>query len=154
MATVDGYGGRRYQYLAVGLTYLAISIGSLIPAVKRAYDDAKRQAAVAAAIEEHDIRTLATQQRQLNEEFEALGIGPLEDDVQQQKDAGIGNVVVAFFVLPILAMFEYGLYVAAVGLLALGFALYKAWDLTDGQGLDLELRGPFRVGSGPIAATF
>lgn len=155
MATVDGYGGRRYQYLAVGLTYLAISIGSLIPAVKRAYDDAKRQAAVAAAIEEHDIRTLATQQRQLNEEFEALGIAPLEDEVQQQQnDAGIGNVVVAFFVLPILAMFEYGLYVAAVGLLALGFALYKAWDLTDGQGLDLELRGPFRVGSGPIAATF
>ena len=156
MATVDGYGGRRYQYLAVGLTYLAISIGSLVPAVKRAYDDAKRQAAVAAAIEKHDIRTLGTQQRQLNEEFEALGLGPLADSIrqQQEKDAGIGNVVVAFFFLPILAMFEYGLYVAAVGLLALGFALYKAWDLTDGQGLDLELRGPFRVGSGPITATF
>jgi hypothetical protein len=154
MATVDGYGGRRYQWLAVGLTYLAISIGSLIPAIKRAHDDAKRQAAVAAAIEKHDIRTLATQQRQLNEELEALGIEPLADEAQQETSAGMGNVVVALFFLPILAMFEFGLYAAAVGLLALGFALYKAWDLTDGQGLDLDLRGPFRVGSGPIAATF
>jgi hypothetical protein len=51
-----------------------------------------------------------------------------------------------------LALFEFGLYVAGVGLLALGFGLYKAWDLTDGQGLDLVLTGPFRVGSGPIAA--
>src|SRR5688500_12897499 len=56
MASVDGYGGRRYQYLAVGLTYLALSLGSLVPAIKRAHDDAKRREAIAAA----QIRTLAT----------------------------------------------------------------------------------------------
>src|SRR5687768_10506923 len=76
MAAVDGYGGRRYQYLAVGLTYLAILLGSLVPAIKRANDDPKRRAAIVAA----DIRTLATQQQQLNEEFEALGI---KDDVPE-----------------------------------------------------------------------
>lgn len=147
MAAVDGYGGRRYQYLAVGLTYLAILLGSLVPAIKRANDDAKRRAAIAAA----DIRTLATQQRQLNEEFEALGI---EDDVPEPvAEPSTGKSVFAFLILPMLAMFEFGLYAAGVGLLALGFALYKAWDLTDGQGLDLVLKGPFRVGSGPIAAT-
>jgi hypothetical protein len=148
MATVDGYGGRRYQYLAVGLTYLAISLGSIVPAIKRAHDDAKRRAAIEAA----QIRTLATQHQQINEELEALGIEPIR--AEPKEEPGLGNVLVAFFVLPILAMFEFGLYVAGVGLLALGFALYKAWDLTDGQGLDLVLKGPFRVGSGPIAAAF
>ncbi len=147
MASVDGYGGRRYQYLAVGLTYVAILLGSLVPAIKRANDDAKRRAAIAAS----DIRTLATQQKQLNEEFEALGI---KDDVPEPvAEPSVGKSVFAFLILPMLAMFEFGLYAAGVGLLALGFALYKAWDLTDGQGLDLVLTGPFRVGSGPIAAT-
>ena len=149
MGTVDGYGGRRYQYLAVGLTYLAISIGSMIPAIKRAHDDAKRRAAIEAA----QIRTLATEHKAINEELEALGIEPIRAE-QPKEEAGIGSFLVAFFTLPILAMFEFGLYVAGVGLLALGFALYKAWDLTDGQGLDLVLKGPFRVGSGPITATF
>jgi hypothetical protein len=149
MASVDGYGGRRYQYLAVGLTYLAISIGSIVPAIKRAHDDAKRQAAIEAA----QIRTLATEHQAINEELEALGIEPIRTRPQEEK-AGVGSFVVAFFTLPILAMFEYGIYVAAVGLFAIGFALYKAWDFTDGQGLDLQLRGPFRVGTGPITATF
>jgi hypothetical protein len=148
MGSVDGYGGRRYQYLAVGLTYLAISVGSMIPAIKRAHDDAKRRAAIEAA----QIRTLATEHQAINEELEALGIEPIK--AEKEEEAGVGSVIIAFFTLPILAMFEFGLYVAAVGLLALGFALYKAWDLTDGQGLDLVLKGPFRVGSGPIAATF
>src|SRR5688572_902476 len=146
MAAVDGYGGRRYQYLAVGLTYLAILLGSLIPAIKRAQDDAKRRAAIEAA----QIRTLATQHQAINEELEALGIEPVR---AEQPEVSPGKSVFAFLILPLLAMFEFGLYAAGVGLLALGFALYKAWDLTDGQGLDLVLKGPFRVGSGPIAAT-
>jgi hypothetical protein len=146
MATVDGYGGRRYQYLAVGLTYLAILLGSLVPAIKQANDDAKRRAAIEAA----QIRTLATQTRQINEELESLGIEPIRAEPQAEVSAG--KSLFAFLILPMLAMFEFGLYVAGVGLLALGFGLYKAWDLTDGQGLDLVLTGPFRVGSGPIAA--
>jgi hypothetical protein len=146
MASVDGYGGRRYQYLAVGLTYVAILIGSVVPAIKRANDDAKRRAAIEAA----QIRTLATQQQAINEELEALGIEPVR---AEEPEVSAGKSVFALLILPMLAMFEFGLYAAAVGVLALGFALYKAWDLTDGQGLDLVLKGPFRVGSGPIAAT-
>ena len=145
MASVDGYGGRRYQYLAVGLTYLAILLGSLVPAIKRANDDAKRRAAIEAA----QIRTLATQHQAINEELEALGIEPVR---AEEPEVSPGKSLFAFLILPMLAMFEFGLYAAGVGLLALGFAMYKAWDLTDGQGLDLMLKGPFRVGSGPIAA--
>lgn len=149
MGSVDGYGGRRYQYLAVGLTYLAICLGSIVPAVKQAYDDEQRRAAIAAA----HLRTLGTQQQVINEELEELGMEPIRAQ-QPEEPPGMGNFLIAFLTLPVLAMFEYGLYVAGVGLLALGFAVYKAWDLTDGQGLDLELKGPFRVGSGPITATF
>ena len=148
MGSIDGYGGRRYQYLAVALTYLAISLGSIVPAIKRANDDAKRRAAIEAA----QIRTLATQQQQINEELVAMGIEPIKPPPAEEPSTG--GFLVAFFTLPLLAMFEFGLYVAGVGLLAVGFALYKAWDLTDGQGLDLQLRGPFRVGTGPIEATF
>jgi hypothetical protein len=149
MGSVGGYGGRRYQYLAVGLTYFTICVGSIIPAVKRANDDAKRRAAIEAA----QIRTLATEHQAINEELEALGIEPIRTQ-EKEDQPGLGSFLVAFFTLPILAMFEFGLYVAAVGLLALGFSIYKAWDLTDGQGFDLVLKGPFRVGSGPITATF
>jgi hypothetical protein len=148
MASVAGYGGRRYQYLAVGLTYFTICVGSIIPAVKRANDDAKRRAAIEAA----QIRTLATEHQVINEELEALGMEKIA--VDKEDEPGIGSFLIAFFTLPILAMFEFGLYVAGVGLLALGFSIYKAWDLTDGQGFDLALKGPFRVGTGPIQATF
>src|SRR5687768_3917543 len=106
MASVDGYGGRRYQYLAVGLTYLAICIGSMVPAVKRAHDDAKRRAAIEAA----HIRTLGTQSQIINEELEALGMEPIRDEPKDKP--GVGSFLIAFFTLPILAMFEFGLYVA------------------------------------------
>jgi hypothetical protein len=148
MASIGGYGGRRYQYLAVGLTYFTICVGSIIPAVKQAHDDAKRRAAIEAA----QIRTLATEHQAINEELEALGMEKIT--IEQKDEPGVGSFLIAFFTLPILAMFEFGLYVAGVGLLALGFAIYKAWDLTDGQGFDLVLKGPFRVGTGPITATF
>jgi hypothetical protein len=39
-----------------------------------------------------------------------------------------------------------------MGLLAMGYAMYQAWRQTDGQGMSLELSGPFRVGQGPIPA--
>jgi hypothetical protein len=42
MAAVDGYGGRRYQILAVGLTYFAIGLGSLIPAINEAREAEQR----------------------------------------------------------------------------------------------------------------
>jgi hypothetical protein len=148
MASIDGYGGRRYQYLAVGLTYFAICVGSMVPAIKRANDDAKRRAAIEAA----QIRTLATEHQAINEELEALGMEPIR--VEKEVEVGVVGFLIGFLTLPILAMFEFGLYVAGVGLLALGFAIYKAWDLTDGQGFDLVLKGPFRVGTGPIPATF
>jgi hypothetical protein len=57
-----------------------------------------------------------------------------------------------FFVLPILSSFSYGIYAGVLSIFGLGFAMKKAWELTE-LVTDYELTGPFRVGEGPIAAT-
>src|SRR5688572_8049554 len=48
MAAVDGYGGRRYQWLAVALTWFAIGLGSLVPAINEAREAADRHRAIQA----------------------------------------------------------------------------------------------------------
>jgi hypothetical protein len=69
---------------------------------------------------------------------------------KKEERIGPGAILVAILTLPVLAMLAFGLYAGGFGLFTLGFAMYKAWQLTDGQGLDLQLKGPFRVGTGPI----
>jgi hypothetical protein len=184
MAAVDGYGGRRYQILAVALTYFAVGLGSLAPAFQEAREAEARRKAIAA----DTTRMLATQGRAINEELKALGIDPNAEETTGAEEAagdgeetasdgeeaaavtppvvkkptaaqnaggpGLGAFVILFLTLPILAMFQFGLYASAVGLLSFGYALYQAWKLTDGQGLDLQLKGPFRVGTGPIQPAF
>jgi hypothetical protein len=49
-------------------------------------------------------------------------------------------------------MMQFGMMASAMGIMALGYALYQAWKQTDGEGMLLELSGPFRVGKGPIPA--
>ena len=172
MGAVDGYGGRRYQYLAVVLSYLAISVGQVVPALR----EAKATEARMAAIRADTNRTLATQGLALQEAMEdiakdsvfagtALADEGEDEDAEpapvqagkpaaQAKVAGglPGNLLVLLLFLPLLALFQGGIHVTAVGFLALGYGLYQAWTRTDGHGLDLNLKGPFRVGSGPIPA--
>ena len=176
MRAVDGYGGRRYQYLAVALSYFAISLGQLVPASREAEAALQRKAAIRADTN----RTLATQGLALQEAMADIAqdstfIGsPLaEDEVETGADAddeeaaapvqagkptsaaatssGPRNLLVLILFLPILALFQgLGIHVTAVGFLALGYAMHQAWKQTDGHGLDLKLKGPFRVGAGPI----
>jgi hypothetical protein len=175
MAAVDGYGGRRYQFLAVGLTYFAIGLGSLVPAINEANEAADRRRAIQA----DTTRRLATQGKAIAEELDAFiaeqagaeqeegegeadgaedsataaaeaPVAPKPSAAKQPDRIGIGNVLIAVLTLPLLAMFAFGYTAAGVGLLTFGYALREAWRLTDGQGLDLQLKGPFRVGTGPI----
>jgi hypothetical protein len=180
MSAVDGYGGRRYQYLAVFLSYFAISIGQLVPASREAADAEVRKAAIRADTN----RTLATQGLALQEAMQDIAqdstfIGtPLSDEGEEAADeeeaaeeeeaiasqagkttppteesSGPKNLLVLLLFLPILALFQgLGIHVTAVGLLALGYGIFQAWKQTDGHGLDLNLKGPFRVGAGPISA--
>jgi len=175
MAATDGYGGRRYQIMAVALTYFSIGLGSLIPAVNEARETAERRRAIAA----DTTRRLATQSRAMAEEMDAFiaeqqsgtdpagaaaeGAGDASEEdtsvVAAEKPAppkkpdtpGIADYLLGILILPVIAMFAFGYMAAGVGLFTLGYALREAWTRTDGQGLELVLKGPFRVGTGPIA---
>jgi hypothetical protein len=68
--------------------------------------------------------------------------------------AQIGVAIVLLFTLPLLTIFGFGgIYGAVITLASLGYGMYKAWDLTSG-GPALEVTGPHKVGSGPIAPAF
>ncbi|MEP6731801.1 MAG: hypothetical protein ABJE10_14235 [bacterium] len=63
------------------------------------------------------------------------------------------GAIALIFLLPILSSFaSYGIYTGVISIFALGFALRRAWQMTE-LVTDYELSGPYRVGSGPIAAT-
>jgi hypothetical protein len=61
----------------------------------------------------------------------------------------VANTLLLIALLPVLGLLTYGVHAAGIGIVALGFGVYKAWDIT-GQGVAHELSGPHRVGTGPI----
>ena len=168
MSSLDGYSTRRYQYLAVTLTYLCFLIGFTIPAVREQRDAITRNAVNRVKME----GTMATQRDAINEELAALSasrgvaVDPLsgedsrleEQAAAQRKAAeenigpGPGLALVLLLFSPFFAMMQFGMMASAMGVMALGYALYQAWKQTDGQGMLLDLSGPFRVGQGPIPA--
>ena len=178
MKALDGYSNRRYQYLAVGLTYASFLIGFAVPAAieekssreRLAINRAKMQGTMATQADalrdelgdltapavpaEDPEASAATEASAADEgaEPEAAPAAPATDadDADTGPDLGLGLVVLLF--LPVLALFQFGLTFSAAGLMSLGYALYQAWNQTDGQGLQFTLSGPYRVGEGPIPA--
>jgi hypothetical protein len=171
MATLDGYSNRRYQYLAVGLTYAALFVGFAAPSAIAARKDAARRADVRAKMQ----GTVATEADAMRQELASLTQPPPTDstneaeatgDDEQPKPAtppvpaatkdnigpGPGLAFVLLLLLPFIASMQFGLTFSAVGFSSIGYALYLAWSKTDGQGMHLALTGPFRVGQGPIPA--
>ena len=67
------------------------------------------------------------------------------------KGPGPGLLAFMFLLTPFLGMIGNGMAFSAAGVAAVGYSLYLAWKLTDGQGRDLQLSGPYKVGEGPIA---
>jgi hypothetical protein len=162
MSSLDGYSTRRYQYLAASLTYLCFLIGFTIPAVREQRDAVTRNA-------ENRVKmqgTMATQADAINEELAALNasrgvaVDPSEEQAAplQKKAAaddigpGPGLALVLLLFSPFFAMMQFGMMASAMGVMALVYAMYQAWKQTDGQGMTLDLTGPFRVGQGPIPA--
>ena len=183
------YGGRRYQILAVTLTYAALGLAMVFPVVLAAHRlDAvvappKREARYGPAGEsaefDEEMRRMQAEPREGEDPEVAAAradslahadsIARLErtranykamdknaamaDRLAGGVGAKIVGVVSLLFILPILSSFAYGLYAGVFGILALGFGLKKAWELTD-LVMDFELTGPFKVGQGPIAPSF
>jgi hypothetical protein len=190
-ATGD-YGGRRYQILAVCLTYFAIGFGSIAPAVRAAREYRHVGAAPKrdlrtgpqgemTAIEEemHDpnnpMFALANQGldsaeiaarrdslvkaeavSRLERSREAFKARSAENAQGARLSGGFVKILVGTVILlvtlPLLSLFAYGIYGAVVGVLALGYGMRKAWQLTE-LAVDWKVTGPFRVGMGPIKPT-
>lgn len=175
------YGARRYQILAVAMTYLALCIGTFTPWVKTFVEVRRetRAAAAAAATKSQEQQAAAAEsggERELTYEDsldarELETIAALEDrtrpaepvipqgmDERMAKLSGLNlfqllmNALLLFVLLPVIAMLPYGIGAAAIGLFGLGFSMYKAWDMT-ATGVELKISGPFKVGTGPIRST-
>ena len=167
MSSLGGYSNRRYQYIAVALTYVCFLIGFTASAVSEERDARNRRTEIRAKMQ----GTMATQGDALREEMAALNaqVGgpadPLSGEISPPEEqaappetgppadnTGSGTGLVLLLFSPVLAMMQFGIMFSAVGLLVLGYAIYQAWKQTDPQGMALELTGPFRVGQGPIPA--
>jgi hypothetical protein len=181
------YGGRRYQVLAVSLTYLALGLAMLMPVIvaarrlEKVTAPAKREARSGPAGEQaafrDEIANLASQPREGEDPADvAARVDSIAraDSIQRLEKTranliandgnmamagklagGVGAVIIGtielILLLPIIGSFlSYGPYAAAMSIIALVFALRKAWQLTE-LVTDYELTGPFRVGEGPIA---
>src|SRR5215207_1771324 len=167
MTALDGYSARRYQYLAVSLTYLCCLVGCGVPAALKGRTARERRADNRARMQ----GTMASQTDALRAELAQLNpprADAAEPSGSDESDAaapplvaptnraepdvgpGPGLALVMLVLLPFVASLQFGMTGSAVGFAALGYGLYQAWTRTDGQGLHLRLSGPFRVGQGPI----
>jgi hypothetical protein len=174
-----GWPGRKYQYLAVGLTYFALGFGAVIPTLlslrgarqahQRVVADsiAAARARAAADSASADSNTTAArpvdQLATLADSMEAararprIRVSPSAQGAEKLASESLFGVIsgllLMILTLPILANLQYGIYAAGIGIVAFAFGMKKAWDLTEG-GVELELSGPFKVGQGPIAPSF
>jgi len=175
-----GWPGRKYQILAVALTYFALGFGAIIPTVwslrsaRRDYRQAvadsvaaaRAKAAADSASASDSTRPSASSVDQLAAIADSMEAArsrrPVHKSAAEQGADKLArgslfgvvtSLLVMILTLPILANLQYGIYAAGLGLMAFAFGMKKAWDLTEG-GMVLELKGPYKVGEGPIAPSF
>jgi hypothetical protein len=79
MAALDGYSNRRYQYLAVGLTYAALLAGFAAPSAMIARRDSARRADVRAKMQ----GTVATEADAMRDELASLTQPPQPDSTNE-----------------------------------------------------------------------
>jgi hypothetical protein len=136
---------------------LCFLIGVTIPAIGAEQEARNRRAENRGKMQ----GTLATESDAIRDEVAALNAqhgNPAQKQAAAAprkdpgSDIGPGLAVVLFLFSPVFAMMQFGMTASAMGVMALGYALYQAWKQTDGQGMVLDLSGPFRVGKGPIPA--
>lgn len=152
----NGRGGRAYQLLAVGLTYMAI-VSTYIPFIVKGFNESQLAALAADS-------TAATVAMAAPDSAAAPAApaptatpaaGTAAADSAAFASVGVGGALVGILILfaiaaasPILAGFEN-----ILGMLIIGFALWEAWRVN--RRATLEVSGPYRIGgdgAGPDAA--
>jgi hypothetical protein len=138
MAGSKGFGGRRYQIVAVILTYAAVSM-----------------AAIPVYIYEYSKHHNAARQQQTTQTYDptqdSTSSAPAQADVPAapQKPVGVGTAIVTLVGLglasPLLELYEGVNYSSIIGLVILFVGLRIAWRMTAGHPGAQQLVGPFPV---------
>jgi hypothetical protein len=136
-----GFGTRRYQILAVVLTYLAVSMGNIAPIVKE-FD---RSSQHATGTSETSNATNSEQQPVANENSAEAAPTPAPETAGS---SSFGSMIKAFALLFVLCLASpfFGLTTGMSGLLSLAivfFGLQSAWRRSAGAGITVT--GPFEV---------
>jgi hypothetical protein len=129
-----GPGGRRYQVLAVALTYVSATMG-YAPGIWEGLKQAAEHSHAKEAKEAKDKVAAASSDQ----------TAPAPEPVKKQGSAFGFLVAVAWLVGIMLAAPFLEATEAPIGLLIVAFGLWEAWKLSRGPPLRLE--GPFRVAS-------
>lgn len=166
---------KRNQWVGGIMLYLAIGLAGSVPATVDAFVGQSREerAAAAAAVvteEEADEAIEAVMSHESSTEEASKGEDVLRNAGKPQRPQGLNESAggqlqaagpilgVAFFVfltliMPFLAILGAGMYGAGLSLFALVYTFYKFREWTS-DGVSYDVTGPFRVGTGPIKATW
>lgn len=139
-----GRGGRPYQLLAVGITYLAI-VSTYVPFIfeemgKMEAAEVQPEDAAATSVEVAEPPAGPEDAAVLGAPANAPESAGVEEEITLGQ-ALFGLAIFGFFVLaiPFLGGFEN-----IIGILIIGFGLYQAWKINTRTALVIE--GPFQVG--------
>jgi hypothetical protein len=137
-------GGRRYQVMAVLLTYLGIGLGYL-PFVFA--EVAKQEAAASSAISSDSTTTQVTQS--VDSAIAEPATSPAgAGDTGVGFLGGLGAFLLLIATLPLLVI-KGGFPGSLISILIYGFAILQAWRMTASR--ELAIAGPFKVSTTPIA---
>jgi hypothetical protein len=173
-AATGGYLATKYRIMAVVFTYFAIGFGSLSPVIKALAEVDEPAQVVEVVDEDPDILpreplTIPTTKAPSDDPWAELDatIAEMERENAPPRSANVaaadqisaasfgkalGMFAILVLTLPLLAGLSYGIHGAAITVLAVGYGVYKAWDIT-GNAVAHAITGPFKVGTGPISHT-
>jgi hypothetical protein len=143
----NGGGGRRYQVLALLLTYFAIGLAYTPFAVKGAMNASKADSTAVASGDQDSAKALAAfgDSTAASSSQAGEGIKPSSGGFAAAFAILLGGGILVVFALPVLAVFSEmpgGLISAAI----IGFGMQQAWKMTAAQ--VAVISGPYRVGGG------
>jgi hypothetical protein len=145
-------GGRRYQVLAVVLTYCCIAANYMPDVLEAALNTARKHRAAAAAQPGADVNVQPRPAK--GDAAPGPAAGPARNPAPP---VTLGQAIEAAFLLLVL-VFAFSLAVPflggfqnLIGILIIGFALWEAWKLNARR--RLPITGPYQMGTRPMPAT-
>jgi hypothetical protein len=150
----SGRGGRKYQVLALVLTYFAVGLAYTPLAFKGAMDASKANVADSTRSTGADSASAQTA-AQTDSLSVALAGSPSSDATQLTMKSALLSLAIVFvggffmiFALPVLAVFG-SLPSGLISALIIGFGMQQAWKMTGAHVANIT--GPYRVGDAAAA---